>query len=86
MRVSQKELVKNILDDIEQSRLTGHPKKYAFPDEIPNGGKLMDMLLPNGKKLGDCTGIEVMAVGEAYKTAGKILEAKASAIEKGAAQ
>jgi hypothetical protein len=48
-------LVEIILHDWLQARLSGGPRK-----------RLLDMLMPNGKTLAECTGKELKAVDEAY--------------------
>jgi len=38
------------------------------------GSEMLDVLMPNGKQLRDCTGTEVGAMGKALEEVGKILE------------
>jgi hypothetical protein len=76
-RRSTAALVDIILGDWLQSRLTGAPRKYLTPDEqLAAGGKLMDMLLPNGKTLGESTAAELEAFGDALLAAGEKIKAR----------
>jgi hypothetical protein len=68
-------LVEKILADWLQARMTGRPKKYLAADEqLAAGGKLMDLLLPTDKTLGESTGAEIRAVVKALAAAAKKLE------------
>ena len=59
-------LVEIILQDWLQARLSGAPRKYLTPPQLAAGGRLLDMLMPNGKTLAECTGEELKAIEEAY--------------------
>jgi hypothetical protein len=44
----------------------GIPRKYLPMDELSDKERLMDMMLPNDKPLGKCTGAELEMVGLTY--------------------
>ena len=65
-RRSTASLVEIILQDWLQARLSGAPRKYLTPPQLAAGGRLLDMLMPNGKTLAECTGEQLKAIEEAY--------------------
>jgi hypothetical protein len=70
-------LVELILTD-HLARMSGLPAKYPNPDEwLAAGRKLLDLPVPNGKLLGDCTGAECKAIGRAYEQVSKTMLALA---------
>lgn len=57
-----------------------NPEKYRTPDEVVESGEpLMEMLLPNDKRLGDCTGAELEMVGQAWYRLGQLLTSRGAA-------
>ena len=59
-------LVELILTD-HLARMSGLPAKYPNPDEwLAAGRKLLDLPVPNGKLLGDCTGAECQRLSRRY--------------------
>ncbi len=74
-RVSKSELSVEVLvgiifADLEEANRTGRPKTYQRPSELAEGERLMGMLMPNGKALGECTFAEVGAIEQAYRIIG----------------
>lgn len=39
-------------------------------NEAEKNSKLLDLVMPNGKRLGDCTGLELREIGEWMKKMG----------------
>lgn len=77
-RRSTASLVEIILRDWARGQITGR-KKYPSPDELGPDERLMDMLLPTGKTVGQSTKAELKALGKAYQEAVKWLEANRKA-------
>lgn len=68
-------LVGIVLADLEEANRTGRPRKYQSPSELAEGERLMGMLMPNGKALGECTFAEVGTIEQAYRIIGMMTRA-----------
>jgi hypothetical protein len=79
---STSQMVDLIVQDWLVSRLQGVPRRYSPDDQLAKGGRLLDLPLPNGKTLAECTFVELEQVGQAYFAAGESITAKAKALEK----
>jgi uncharacterized protein (DUF1778 family) len=71
-RRSTTSLVQIILDDWIQHHLTGKPMLYSSDAHFSAGGNLLDTPMPNGKRLGDCTGAELEEISEAMGEVAKM--------------
>jgi hypothetical protein len=61
------EWAEQIIADIKDHASKGTAKRYPNPKEHQaRGGQLMDLPLPNGKTLGNCTFGELLIAAQAY--------------------